>query len=172
MRINVIGTSGSGKSTFSKRIAEKLNIPYIELDELFWKTNWNESTDSEFFPKIQQATQGESWVLDGNYFRTQHIKWKRVQTVVYIDLPFRTVLYRIIRRSLIRGYKGQELWSGNKESIWKHLFTKDSMIWWVIKTFHKNRKRYILMFDQTRSSGIQFVRLRSETEVENFITHL
>ena len=52
MRINVIGTSGSGKSTFSERIAKKLNIPYIELDALFWNANWTESTNEEFFPKV------------------------------------------------------------------------------------------------------------------------
>ena len=47
MRINVIGTSGSGKSSFSKRLAEKLDVPYIELDALHWKPNWTESTDEE-----------------------------------------------------------------------------------------------------------------------------
>ena len=47
MRINVIGTSGSGKSSFSKRLAEKLDVPYIELDALHWKPNWTKSTDEE-----------------------------------------------------------------------------------------------------------------------------
>ena len=172
MRINVIGTSGSGKSTFSERIAKKLNIPYIELDALFWNANWTESTDEEFFPKIQKAVVEEDWVLDGNYSRTQDIKWQRVQMVVFLDLPFRIVLYRIVSRSLIRGYKGQELWAGNKESIWKHLFTRESMIWWVMKTFHKNRKRYTSLFDRMKNSKIQFVRLRSKKEVEDFISQL
>ena len=43
MRINVVGTSGCGKSTVAKRIAERLNVPYIQLDELYWKPNWVES---------------------------------------------------------------------------------------------------------------------------------
>ena len=172
MRINVIGTSGSGKSTLSKRIAKKLDIPYIELDALFWKSNWTESKDDEFFPKIEKAVSGEDWVLDGNYSRTQHIKSKRTQMVVSLDLPFHVVLYRIASRSLIRGFKGTELWSGNKETIWKHLFTRDSMIWWVIKTFHKNRERYISLYDQAEYSHINFVRLRSSKEVEYFISQL
>ena len=128
MRINVIGTSGSGKSTFSKRIAEKLNIPYIELDALFWKANWTESTIEEFSHKIQKAVIEDDWVLDGNYSRTEDIKWQRVQMVVFLDLPFHLVLYRIISRSLIRSYKGQKLWAGNEESI-RRLFTQDSIIW-------------------------------------------
>ena len=45
MRINVVGTSGCGKSTVGKRIAERLSVPYIQLDELYWKPNWAESTD-------------------------------------------------------------------------------------------------------------------------------
>ena len=92
--------------------------------------------------------------------------------VVYLDLPFHVVLYRIASRSLIRGFKGTELWSGNKETIWKHLFTRDSMIWWVIKTFHKNRERYISLYDQAEYSHINFVRLRSSGEVEYFISQL
>ena len=55
MKINIIGTSGSGKSTFSKQIAQKLNIPHIELDALFWKENWTPSSDQEFFTKIEKA---------------------------------------------------------------------------------------------------------------------
>ncbi len=172
MRINVIGTSGSGKSTFSKRIAQKLNIPYIELDALFWKPNWTESTNEEFFPKVAKAISGENWVLDGNYSRTQPMKTTRTQMVIYLDMPFHVVLYRIVSRSLIRGFKRQELWSGNKETVWKHLFTRDSMIWWVIKTFHKNRKRYISLFGCAEYSHIKFVRLRSPKEVEYFISQL
>jgi adenylate kinase family enzyme len=39
-RINVIGTTGSGKTTFSKELSTALGIPYVQLDELFWKPNW------------------------------------------------------------------------------------------------------------------------------------
>ena len=71
MRINVIGTSGSGKSTLAKRIAEKLDIPYIELDELFWKPNWTESTDEEFFPKVARAVSGEDHTQNCAIFGSQ-----------------------------------------------------------------------------------------------------
>ena len=93
MRINVVGTSGSGKSTFAKSIAKKFNAPYVQLDELHWKPNWEESSDEEFFPKLEKALLSDMWILDGNYTRTIPIKWKRVQMVVYLDLPFLSVLY-------------------------------------------------------------------------------
>jgi len=75
MRINVIGTSGSGKSTFSKMLAKKMNVPYVEMDALHWKANWKESSDEELFNKLKNALSSEKWVLDGNYSKTEHIKW-------------------------------------------------------------------------------------------------
>ena len=54
-RINVVGTSASGKSTFSKALAQKLNLSYIELDDLFWLDDWKESADQDFFEKLQQS---------------------------------------------------------------------------------------------------------------------
>lgn len=38
-RINVVGTSASGKSTFACALAAKLGLSYIELDNLFWLDN-------------------------------------------------------------------------------------------------------------------------------------
>jgi len=170
LRINIVGTSGCGKSTVAERLARKLGVPYIEMDELFWGPNWSEPGDEAFFPKVEQALSGESWVLAGNYSRTRHIKWRRAQLVVWLDLPFYIVFYRIIRRSLIRGFKKERLWAGNTESIWKHLFTRDSMILWTIKTFRKNRQRYTTQFSQELEAlGIRCVRLRSRKEVEEFI---
>lgn len=170
MRINIVGTSGCGKSTVAERLALKLGVPYIEMDELFWGPNWTEPSDDVFFPKVEQALSAESWVLAGNYSRTRHIKWRRAELVVYLDLPFYVVFYRIVRRSLIRGFKKETLWAGNTESIWKHLLTRDSMILWTIKTFRKNRRRYTTQFTQELSdSGICFLILRSAKAVDEFI---
>jgi len=41
-RINVVGTSASGKSTFARMLAQKLQLDYIELDDLFWLDDWQE----------------------------------------------------------------------------------------------------------------------------------
>ncbi len=171
MRINVVGTSGSGKTTFARQIAEKRDIPYVEMDALFWKPNWTKSTDEEFFPRLEQALSSDDWVLDGNYQRTQPIKWRRVQTVVYLDLPFRVVLYRMIRRCLVRGLKREELWAGNRETLWKHLFTRESMILWTVSSFPKLRRRYATAFAMPEHSHIRFVSLRSRKEVADFIEH-
>lgn len=50
VKINVIGTSGSGKSTVARGMTQKLNIPYIQLDALFWRADW-QGTPDDFFCK-------------------------------------------------------------------------------------------------------------------------
>jgi len=47
-RINVKGTSGSGKSTFAAELARRLDLPYVELDALHHGPNWSEPTDEGF----------------------------------------------------------------------------------------------------------------------------
>jgi DNA helicase HerA-like ATPase len=82
-RINVVGTTGSGKTTVAKAIAERLGFEHIELDGLFWKPDWGETPDDEFLPRVDEATRGERWVLDGNYSRTRPIVWPRADTIVW-----------------------------------------------------------------------------------------
>ena len=97
ININVVGTSASGKSTFSKALAAKLNVQYIEMDQLFWKPNWKESNNSEFLSKLKAAISNDGWVLDGNYSRTSSLKWAKVNTIVWIDYSLSRTFFRLLK---------------------------------------------------------------------------
>ncbi|MEM8766099.1 MAG: adenylate kinase [Pseudomonadota bacterium] len=144
-RINVVGTAGSGKSTFARRLAELKGLPCVEMDALFWKPQWTEATDAEFFPKLESALAGESWVLDGNYSRSRPIKWSRVEVVVFIDLPFLQTIGRVTARTLRRCLSGNEVWrgTGNRETFGQSFFSSDSVVWWAIQNHRSNRERYL-----------------------------
>ena len=86
-RINVIGTSGSGKSTFSKRLAAVLGIPHLEMDAIYWQPDWQHLDDDEVSAAVAAALEPQSWVLDGNYSRTTPLKWKDVQCVIWLASP-------------------------------------------------------------------------------------
>jgi adenylate kinase family enzyme len=173
-RVNVVGTSGSGKSTFSRRLASLLGHPHIEMDRLFWEPNWQQPTDEVFFSRVQKALEIESWVLDGNYSRTEPIKWKSAQTVIWIDLPFATTLWQAVKRALVRSVTREELWpgTGNRESFRKSFFSKDSIILWTISMHSKVRERYAARMQDDSLKHIQFIRLRSRREVESFFAEL
>ena len=124
--INVVGTSASGKFTFARQLSKKLHLAYIELDDLLWMDNWQETPDPVFFKKIQDAivqaqADPEYWgyVIDGNHSRTTHITWKEVDTIIWLDLPFSLNLYQSVRRAFSRAMSQQPFWknSDNTESF-------------------------------------------------------
>ena len=67
MKINVVGTSGSGKSTVAQLISDRLNIPYLEMDEFYWLPEWQERSQAEFQNLLSDALNQDNWVLAGNY---------------------------------------------------------------------------------------------------------
>jgi adenylate kinase family enzyme len=170
-RVNVVGTSGSGKSTFSRRLADALRLPHVEMDRLYRGPNWTDCPDPQFFEKVQAATREDEWVLDGNYTRTTAIKWERVQLVVWLDLPYWRTVWRVTGRSLSRALSGQELWpgTGNRETLAKAFLSRDSVILWAITTHGRHRREYARLMDEGDLGHIWFVRLRSPGEVEGFL---
>ncbi|CAH0525786.1 shikimate kinase [Vibrio hippocampi] len=173
-RINVIGTSGSGKSTVSRMLANRLQYPYLEMDAIFWKPNWQESSDEEFFANLTDRLNDECWVLDGNYNRTAEIKWARVDTIVWVDYSFARTLYQAVKRALIRIATKQELWdkTGNIESFKKSFLSRDSIVLWTLKTYNKNRVRYTELLNDPKYHHIDFVRITSPQKAKAFIAEL
>lgn len=172
-KIIVVGTTSSGKSRLAAKIAAKLNIHHIQLDSLFWKANWGETPDAEFFEKIKKEIAHDQWVIDGNYTRTRHITWKEADTIIWIDLPFWLTFYQNVSRSVQRAITQKELWegTGNKESFAK-MFSSDSIILWLLKTYHANIKKYEKDMSDPQYSHLKFIRLRSRREVEQFVSQL
>ena len=170
-RINVIGTTGSGKSTFSKALSCALNIPYVQLDALFWKPNWQESTDEEFLPKVAKAAAEEHWVMDGNFSRTTDIKWQRADTVVWLDFGYLITFKQLLFRTLSRAISKHELWpgTGNRESFRKSFFHKSSILLWFFQNYRRNRRKYLAVMESEQYSHITFIHLTNPQEAREFI---
>lgn len=170
-RINVVGTSGSGKSTVAKKLSGALSIPYVEMDQIFWGQDWHWPSDEKFFNDLRKNIAPDKWILDGNYTRTLSIKWEKVQMVVWIDLPLKKTLFQAITRAFKRSISGKEIWpnTGNKESFRKSFFSKDSIILWTLKTYKKVKQQYVLHMNNEKYSHIKFVRLTSHKEIDEFL---
>jgi hypothetical protein len=98
--------------------------------------------------------------------------WARADTLVWLDysmgLCFRSVLARCVRRSLTR----EELWNGNRERLWVHLFTRDSLLLWVLTTHSKNRRRYTEAFQSPEWAHMRRVRLASRGAAEEWVAKI
>ncbi|HDR2890817.1 TPA: adenylate kinase [Enterobacter asburiae] len=175
MKINIIGTSGSGKSTLARRIAAELAIPYIEMDRLYWRPNWQGTEDDALWAKLENTLAAtEDWVLDGNYNRTRPVKWRNVDLVVWVDYGFARILYQAVSRAFRRAWHKQELWpgTGNCESFRRSFFSRESIIIWTIKTWRSNRERYEADMRNPQYHHIRFVRITRRQDAETLISSL
>lgn len=170
-RIVIVGTTGSGKSTLAKRLAQKINAPYIDLDNLHHLPGWQERPVEEFRALLTEKIKGDSWVVAGNYAsRAQDILWPRADTIIWLDMPFWINFWMLIRRTFTRALSGEEICNGNKETLLKQFFTKNSILWWFLKTFHKNRVRYgRQVANPAAFPGVTFIRLGSYAETSQFM---
>jgi len=173
LKINVVGTSASGKSTFGRQLANRLDVPFIEMDQVFWGADWREPPDAEFFPRLETALNEESWVLDGNYTRTTPIKWKHIDLVIWLDYSFSRTLFQSITRAINRSYTKTELWpnTGNCESFRK-LFSRDSIVLWMIEGYSKNRTKYLKAMTNPDYSHIEFLQLKCPMQAKEYIESL
>uniref|UniRef100_A6VSE2 Adenylate kinase n=1 Tax=Marinomonas sp. (strain MWYL1) TaxID=400668 RepID=A6VSE2_MARMS len=173
-KVNVIGTTGSGKSTFSQRLATKINAPYIQMDQIFGKKNWQESQDSEFFQRIEEILSESTWVLDGNYSRTNVIKWRDADTIIWIDYSFCRTFFQLFKRTIKRIISGEELWpeTGNRESFAKSFLSKKSIFIWFFKNYSHNKKGYSKLMYSSKIKHINVIRLCSPKEADLFLKNI
>lgn len=175
MKINVVGTSGSGKSTLARRLSRAMTVPCIEMDTLYWRQNWLGCSDDEMAVALNEAlAASDGWVLDGNYNRTRPVKWRNVDMVVWVDCGFWRTLRQVTCRAIDRARTQKELWpgTGNRESFRRSFLSRESIIWWMLKTWRSNRRRYLADMANPQYAHIRFVRLRRQQEIDALVAEL
>jgi adenylate kinase family enzyme len=160
-RINVIGTSGSGKTMLAAQISQRLGIPHIELDALHWDPNWNPAPREVFRERVIQALGGETWAVDGNYGAVRDITWSRADTIVWLDYSLPVIMGRVTQRTIRRLVKREELWNGNRERFGTSFLSRESIIWWALSTYHRRRKEYPILLSQPQHAHLNIVHLGS-----------
>jgi adenylate kinase family enzyme len=165
-RVSVVGNSGSGKSTLARQLAERLRVPYVELDAIFHRPGWEELPPDEFRDRVAEIIAGRGWVVDGNYSVVRDLVWAAADSVVWVDPPRRTVMRRVITRTVARTVTRQELWNGNREP-WTNLLSLDprrSIVAWSWTRHAVYRERYGRAQADPAWSEVEFIRVRRPRE--------
>ncbi len=166
----VIGTSSAGKSTFARVLARGLRVSYIELDELHWAPNWKEKPDAEFTRLVADATSASSWVADGNYGVVRDVLWPRANVIVWLNYSFAVVFWRGLCRSIERSLSKQALWHGNRESLLRALFSKDSILLWILTTYKRRRLEFAHLKQSTRYAHARWIEFRKPSEAARWLS--
>lgn len=97
-KILVIGSSGAGKSTFARKLGEKIGLGVIHLDQLYWKPNWVEVSKEEWRETIKEVLRRDEWIIDGNYSGTLDLRIQSADTVIFLDFPPAICVWRVLKR--------------------------------------------------------------------------
>lgn len=84
-KIMVIGCSGSGKSTISKKLCDITGLPLFHLDNIWWKPDKSHISREEFDQKLEEILRTDKWIVDGDYSRTYETRFKACDTVIFLD---------------------------------------------------------------------------------------
>ena len=172
-RIAVVGPSGSGKSALAAALAAHLGVPVIDLDALFHEPGWRPPPVEVFRTRVQSALlapeAASGYVSAGNYSAVQDLVWERAETVIWLDLPLRVTLPRLMLRSWRRYNDRRLLWGTNRERFWGHLklwSPPDSLIAWNISSHRRRRRHFEGAMRDPRWRQARFIRIRSTRGVE------
>lgn len=171
-RISVIGSSsGAGKTTFGRRLAERLELPFIELDAIHWGPGWSSPTPESFRENVMKALPAGGWVVDGNYGALGGLVWERADTLVWLDIPLRIAFVRIVIRTLRRIRTGQEIWAGtgDRETVRKAFFAKDSLLLYALRTYRRRKRRWEEHLRTGRWSHLTVHRFRSNADADRWL---
>lgn len=168
----VIGTSCAGKTSFARRLSDALDVPNIELDAIHWLPNWVTRPIKEFQNLAVQAVTADRWVADGNYGQVRDIVWQRATCLIWLNYPFRVVCWRALRRTITRVFTGESLYSGNRESFRLAFLSKDSILLWVITTFHRRRREFPSIFARQHFSMLRVIEFKSQRDADEFMQGL
>ena len=160
--------SGNGKTTVGRTLAAKLGVPFHELDALHHGPNWTEASPDELRAKVEPIVASDAWVIDGAYRgKLGDLVLEHADLVVWLDLPVRVWLPRLVRRTARRVVTREELWNGNREELRYALHPRNSVIAYAVRGYRKRRRRYA--FELAR---FPLVRLRTQHEVDRFLSDL
>ncbi len=171
-RIAVIGTSCSGKSTLARTLAAVLHVPHIELDALHWLPNWQERPDEEFWALTREAIAAPGWSLDGNYSTVRPLVWGRATAVIWLNYSFPLVMWRAVTRTVRRAVTREELFAGNRESFRQSFLSRDSILWWVVQTYHRRRREYPALFSRPEYAHLRVLEFTSPAQTDAFVAEL
>jgi adenylate kinase family enzyme len=161
----IASTSGNGKTTLGRQLAARLGVPFVELDALVHGPGWVETPDDELRAQVEPIVASDGWVIDGAYRdKLGDLVFDGADLVVWLDLPMRVWLPRLLRRTARRVAGREELWNGNRETLANVIWGRESLLVYAVRSHFRRRRDY-----PTALASWEVVRLRTTADVERFL---
>jgi len=164
-RIVVFGASGSGKTTLGRWLSVQFDLPFTDLDDMYWRPGWIESPIAEFRASVADITHGQRWIVAGNYSNVRDLLWPRADTLVWLDLPLMQVLWRTTVRASRQSWTGEAICNGNRQTLAALVRPPNSLLGYTLRTLHARRRELPALLSQPQHAHATVVRLRHTADV-------
>ena len=169
-RVAVLGPAGAGKSALAVELGRRTGLPIVHLDVLFWREAWAPAPRDEARHDLAAAASEDRWIIEGNFLPddpAEHDpRLERADTVIFLDLPRRTCLRRVLVRLVRdRGRRRPDLPEGADEGLDLALLR---WIWSYPKT---DRPRVLELLGHL-DERVALHHLRTSRDVSRFIETL
>jgi adenylate kinase family enzyme len=165
-RVSIQGISGSGKTTIGRALAARLGVRHLETDALVHGPGWTETPDAELRAAIEPILRSDGWVVDSDYRRKLGtLVLESADTVVWLDLPLRVWLSRLLRRTWRRWRRREALWNENRETLRNAFWGRESLFAFAFRTHFERRRTW-----PTELAAYPVVRLRTVAQVERWLS--
>ncbi|WP_346868614.1 DNA topology modulation protein [Clostridium sp. UBA5119] len=165
-KIAVIGSGGSGKSTFSRKLGNILNLPVHHLDTLYWNPGWIETPKDKWESVVRELADNDQWIIEGNYRSTMDIRLNSADTIIFLNMSTLLCTYRIIkRRFMFKGKKRPDMTEGCEEKL------DLEFVKWVLK-FNKNERPKVLEKLKNYENKKKIIVLENPRKVDELLRNL
>jgi len=143
----------------------------FHLDRIYWKPGWVQTPKDEWWAIQEELVKRDSWIADGNYGGSQHIRFSAADTIIYMDYSRLICVWRVIKRSLSERFLGRtrpDLGPGCRERIGLDFL---GFLKWIWEFNARNRPRVLERLSRY-GEGKEIVVLRRPADVESFISDI
>lgn len=160
-KVIIIGSPGSGKSTFARKLEAVTGLPLFYLDMLYWNKDKTTVSKEVFIERLQSILEREKWIIDGNYSATMDMRMKECDSVFFLDYNAEICLSGIEER---RGKPRPDMpWFEKEESDEKFIN--------FIKNYNEEQRPKVLDLLRKYSSK-NIIIFNSREESEKFLENL
>jgi len=160
-RVLVVGNRGAGRARLGKQLAERFNLPFIQIEHE--QQAFASKEPGAWRARVAELVASDSWVMSGNDISTFDLRIPRADWFIWVDLPVSSCAMAVIR-STLRGRALAKMGAGASLPRWPKLSD-------ILHFPTDVAPRIMGTIDRERRNRTIFI-LRSRGDVANFLARL